>query len=1859
MADPRSGARNGPPTTETDGRDSNVAAQGFTRPFSLYEALPYTPCTSILPFDSDVIPTPSIGSASPAPSLIDLIQSREFDALNEEALGQGAPSKRCQQTASQIQRLLDRGNITEFNFKTGPKSGSAKHSNQPPLASSLSPFSKMVFDNTALAFRYPTPDTPTAPTPDESLAKPFEAIPVAKTPQPTPKVELPKHNALAAPKNKKAHAQNIAKLEVVQPTKSDLERAAGLVNPTTRYTMDDRPAALAAQAASPIHSQQPIQPAATTPTNKPLGNRTPSTPNQPPPKASQGSGSQTVKISVEIGASTIDKSKFAVIPSGPEEVEEDDAFGQSLGLNQRADASLHELKAFLNSVFQAEHHAQSTGSENEDIIFTDNRQTTLSSTAQSKAQKLLSKTISLNCFKRVPLDYLLRLHRLCDGALKQVQDIEVNVDTTWTAADAEQWVQQLPQLETAIRSGRTSLRIMCGGRDDKKLYSEDTIDRCVNLFRRVADDIVIPIAEVRSSGNTAELFKSLASNKKKIATLIIDCQNLFSVMSELLSRVDASEKVANDLESTASRLIFIETAQAERESVIETQKFDGLRLVSMDMLSQIFLLKPAQRAGIFDEILTKFQKLPVGKRARTFKLMDGHSIQPVSALIMRLIQTSAAKVDDTTLGRPRAIQSIEDDEDGPSNPNGNATSFSIRNEKAAIAEHETAIGELNALSRPLVDGAAKNADHVIQYILGRAQGKSKSGEDPHRNLLDLFVEDFTICLDNPDWPSAELLLRLLTRRMLITLKDDKSAVTLKNMALEILGVVAAAISKLRGYVRRTVSVLDVRDPHSLAAHLNELANLALEMKARPEQVLEWEGPYRATVEYLQSRFSDDPHLSSAISYLVSTWGFKVGDCHKASADDSEQSRLGGLAYKLREMIRDQNWLAREDSFGEVPVNEARLAYAITLLRSDQSAQGLRLCDHFHLIMHDLLSSMASDQPTVRSKSLKSINQVLDTDSSILDGDSGVLRSILECSQDSSTQVRDSALGLIGKCLTMRPALEGKLIETIVDRFTDAGPGVRKRAIKLAKDIYLRNSDRNVRFAIANKLLPRIHDYEESVKELSKQVIEEIWFTPFHGDENSAASQTSLRDHVTLMVQTVKRGNVNNVLDKVLQALLAPGSKTAQVSLEVCRKFVACMFDLVASAESSDNSGSSGRDALQVLLIFAKADPGLFTFEQLAVIKPYVLSLSTNDELGVARYVIGIYRRVLSQLSSIHTVFLDELGTSLLRAAAKLNRTLMDDTAACVWSIYTMLNRREKVGRLVLSALKGARVLGQNFQGSQVIQKFKRYALIVGVFAKNGQFEDPELRALFEQETTIAPLFKRRGVENVSNVMVEVFLPFCSPKYDEEARWAALETVGFICQSSPRNYTAPNVYTTFQQIFDSKIPKLEATILQSIRDFLFTEEKRSEQGSEATTVKKRELTVIGGTSYDDVSSGTTQRFMEQFTRIALATQDEHAFLAVEVLASINRQGLVHPKQTGVTFITLATSSNPRISEAAYQQHKALHEKHETVVERDYVAALRAAFEYQRDIVQDPRGARTNPFTSKLYLLMEVLKISKTKNRHKFLEKLCTQVDFDLAKLDMTGQPVPESVQYAQFIIENIAFFEYLTVGEVHAVVTTMEKIALSTGPAVAQAIESEVFALRMDALESTQPHNVDSLAVQDNMESTIDRDRLRRLTAGSMILLALWEARTYLRKLYGIDANKREQKAKLQTKDLSKAPVKSQAVTGDKLWADITRIMDSLSDRQTMLQTCQEFAKLMSEDKEHLVQNDEDEDMNGEEPTTPNGDEDEEMDEPSAGRGRKRKSHDTPGGRKKRARSSSQPRKRGRPPKQNKGEVDADGDFDWA
>lgn len=594
--------------------------------------------------------------------------------------------------------------------------------------------------------------------------------------------------------------------------------------------------------------------------------------------------------------------------------------------DQRAISSdaFHRVQDIIQDIFEAEDQLQADGlgltsselSENFISVYNeDHERHTLAPAVHVKLESALHKAILTGSFINIPLDHLCRLHGLCGAALASAEASELQIGPGWNEDDFEKWLQRTQTVDTGLRSARTIVRIMTGRREEKELYSEELLQSVLRVVEKVLGACIIPVVEARSTDSSSDFFQSASSHKKVISQLLYDAGKVMTLLLELLVRVDMAEAIITTMEFFATRILFVENAHIEKESVLGIQKFETLRRTAMDIIAQIFSGYPEQRTFIFDEILTSLQKLPITRQhARQFKLTDGTSIQLVSALIMRLVQTSGTR--SSTLvkkGKSRPSQIVNgegergsDDEDanlaktlsedGTSDPESeDSTNSPSKEAQQRLAK------EANMLN----ESAAKNAQYVVRFFVQRALTASKTGDQPHRHLLDIFSEDLIAVLGLPEWPSAELLLRAFLVFAVEIADKPKSAAPAKTMALELLGLMGSAISELVATTRHAARSLENHES-VFSGYLRQLLDDYMEGKLENSELLGWEGPYRAVIEHLQSTGSDDLQTKSAQGYYLTQWAKAVSSGNLTMGPDNRE-----LMNRLRSMLSTTKWITSE------------------------------------------------------------------------------------------------------------------------------------------------------------------------------------------------------------------------------------------------------------------------------------------------------------------------------------------------------------------------------------------------------------------------------------------------------------------------------------------------------------------------------------------------------------------------------------------------------------------------------------------------------------------------------------------------------------------------------------------------------------------------------------------------------------------------------------------------------------------------------------------------------------------------------------------------------------------------------------
>lgn len=1431
-----------------------------------------------------------------------------------------------------------------------------------------------------------------------------------------------------------------------------------------------------------------------------------------------------------------------------------------------ADVSVEILQRLLMEAFEAEDQlapdTSGIASQAAQQYFLssslqDGRQSCLEAEVLTRLDSALLKVIRGHRIADIHGEQLVHAQRLCAASFGLVQSerLDVPVDTSDKALDA--WAQRLKYAVNGLKAAKPLLRTMSCAPGEKKLHSNDYVQELLDLLRQVIDQVIVPLIEKRATADDIEAFRLRPDTMEDVKLLSHQAGLVLKLLGNLVLEAELSETSVNSLEFLATSLLFVESASKEKESVLGIQKVENLRRVAMDTTAKIFLRHPDQRRPIFDEVLSSLEKLPVARQsARQYRLAGAKSIQLVSALIMQLIQTSASRSLQEHYERRHVDDSEADDSSDEESTSGDEPTRKKRPNKRRSTDKTdndaTARDRLSIVARPLIDAANNDATYVIHYLVRRAVTSSKTGDQPYRNLLDIFTEDFLNVLENPAWPAAELLLRALLSSLFSILDNSKAAVPAKNMSLDLLGLIGATVADLRASVTKAAESPETASEVDNSS-LQTLCEDSLSTSAMQSKLLEARGLFRIVHEHLQRGSVNDLQLKSASSYYLASWA------HWLFADKETQSRDLDQAFGWL-----LNALSQPDRVSDQRVTEsiseatAKLCHTIILLN-------LPTCRAFGKILNVLLSALSSPQPNLRSRSLKSVIQLIENTPLILDQSATIMTQILRCTQDTSPLVRDSALGLVAKCAALRPTLEAKAGACFIDRSVDPAVGVRKRSVKHLRDLYLRSTSRDIRAAIADAILARLNDIEESVSDLARQTVEEIWLTPYHklctGDSVALQHRKDLEQHAFLVTATAKRGpEATTVLETLFKDALRQSCKKAKVNRDVCQVIVRLLFDYIIDNDQTTGHPSQ-KDCLHALTIFAKADPQLYSADQMITLRPYLENLATRDDLEVFRSTLVIYSRVLPVLPPMQKSFLFDIQDILFKAVTKLGKAELEEAAKCLWIIDGVVNNTERLVNLLLSVVRNIDGMREKVGPQKAdVGRLCRLLDLAGHFGKACKLED-QLAAFHRG----LPGWK---FTTVSGMIVEVMLSCLSENSAAQIQETALAAIGLVCQAWPKGYQKAQVSKAFKAALEGNERNLQTIVLEDLRSFYLDEDTRSKAEAGDTSAKATDNGTEGlaksmvSTDTDGAATAIAHQFLPSVLAIALSRIDDLALAAADILTSISRQGLMHPKEVIVALVALETSPNPLIAKIALDEHRDLHSKYESMLDREYLAAVDQAFVYQKDTAKQPSGVFTTG-SPKLGPLYEVFKTGSVTARKKLLAGLCQRIEAQAAKSLV-------DLDYARFTSHNLGLLEYSRIDEVLHVISAIEKIMNTTGNTFYQQVEAEL----QRQVNGNDGEEQATLQQQPSLGSPA----LDRLVPAVIVISMLLRIRQHLKSVWDLQSL-RSGSGKVAAKDATRPPVRAASVTNEDFLLELNDLLAATQSPEAVYARCKRFVEVMSIDNE--------------------------------------------------------------------------------
>ncbi|KAF3905022.1 hypothetical protein AA313_de0204435 [Arthrobotrys entomopaga] len=1780
---------------------SNQQSRTVQAPTSIDEALQYTPLNSILPFHGHIIPSPSIDASSLAAKSEAIGQRllKDFNRLDPM-------SKRFRTATNEISgyinSVIEKKGL-QLEFKSSKPSSSNNSSGSKSSVDELLQSSKLgTFETSILHKLPPHNQKPSKRTPLSTLEDSQQSLNSSSgLPSNHQSAKTPKLTSHSATSHQQSPLPQSNFYIAVPPLSSlPLSQPNGYsesVTPTHR-----------------TQKEQDMTPSgrirALPDDHKPTGEVLAAIVLPP---VREGFTPADYSTHEEADAKILVSSQFKARKRRKiGDSDENEALIATVDTRAKADSALNTLQTLLVHIFEVEDSLQPDTSGNVASLTPgffippgalgyspETSGQCLSLGIHVKLDHAIRQVVSYKRLEAMEIDDLTRLLKLCENTLKVAENIDVKVGEVGEVSGSEGLVSEYDQkiafAENSVKTCRTILRIMNGGRQEKQLYPEELLTSIHNVMKNLLEGSIVPLVALHS--DREDSFKAAMSKKKSLRDLLQDIVKILKLLTQLISNQEVTEDFLIKMIYTSVSLVFIDNATSDKDSVLGTKKVENLRLAAMNVLAKIFARYPDQGDSIITEVLSNLERLPVGRQsARNFPINGSGNIQLISAFVMMLVQSAGSYQEKTTASKEINTGDTSDEE----MTNGHfETGHPDQLHGSHSQDAESIMRRLEAVSARFLAMAGNRTAYVTSYIVNRALNTAKSSENSNsRNLLDLMVEDFVQVLDNPEWPAAELFLKTICVKMIRTVDDQKQSVPAKSAALELLGKLGSSINDLLSHLKKIHGDKNTSDS-TIDGMLSSLTENFLQfrqntdnktgsdLKEERESVLSkmilWKGPFRLILEYLwdKDQKEDADNFQTAWGFFASVWANRLSSGFEqySETDSSLAFDIAHVSDNLHKMISEKAWYDEVDEVSTYKNNlptpmQIRHAYLLIILASD-------FCAHSHIILVRLIMSIDGEQTSARSKGLKALMNLVEKDTSILD-DKGLLPTLLSRCKDASPQVRDSALDIIGRCLALKPELETKVLPTICLRAHDTNVPLRKRAIKLLRDIYPNTKISEHKVDIAKCLLMRVVDHETSVAEQARKTFEELWVNQHfpqlkdgEDGELSLKGKLIIKERVSVIIKVVTTNEkLDTPLSSLIQFFLDQENKQVEQNSKVCTLMVRALFEDLIDSASNDDDKPRRQGIMRTLVVFARASATLFKVDQLDMLKPYIKDLSSADDMSIYRSAIVIFRCVLPGLSAAHSKFLEDVATALLSNVSKLPMPELPEAIYCLSEINKSFDIS---GRLIAVFCSSVNILKPYFgtdTGSlppQNHRKISRLICIVGLVGNYCPLENysKEIRLRFAKSGLT---FKS---PSISEFIVDTMLGFASEKAEASVRKAALEAVGNVAKSHPEQYMRPAVTNAFEEVFKSDNQKdFKALILKSLYDFLSAEERSSEEAlkkGKGPVASKESVAATGAdydpgrltgastaTSRDGVSTALAQTFLHYIIKIALGSVDDFGFAAVELTGSVLRQGLVHPKECTPALVALGTCPDIRIQNVAFRELKTLAQKHESIVERAYMEGFRLAFKYQLDVIKSSDGVDESNFSPKLGNLY-ALTVASRKVKKKFLGNLLNAVEFEPNKLQVSA--TPSHLTFARFVLQNLTYFDYVSVEDVHQVATGLEKIVGNIGATVVHQIETEIHQI---TLENAEPKPVDPIVK-------------RRLCMASVILTMAWNTRTTLRKTYGLTAEVVMKKAK-NSKEMTKPPP-GRSLNNRDAWDEMRDLIETLETDEGMDNQFREFVELLTVDNE--------------------------------------------------------------------------------
>ncbi|XP_073288840.1 sister chromatid cohesion protein SCC2-like isoform X1 [Primulina huaijiensis] len=691
------------------------------------------------------------------------------------------------------------------------------------------------------------------------------------------------------------------------------------------------------------------------------------------------------------------------------------------------------------------------------------------------------------------------------------------------------------------------------------------------------------------------------------------------------------------------------------------------------------------------------------------------------------------------------------------------------------------------------------------------------------------------------------------------------------------------------------------------------------------------------LNYLQDvRSEDDTRLFARWFYLC-LW-------YKDDLPASEQKIYCYLTrLKSRAIVRESS------SFSSSLTRDSVKKLALALGQNSSFARG------FDKILQVLLASLRDNSPTIRSKAMRAVSIIVEADPEVL-GDKFVHLAVEGRFCDSAISVRESALELVGRHIASHPDVGLKYFEKVAERIKDTGISVRKRAIKIIKDMCTSDTGFSLFSAACFEIISRINDEESSVQDLVCKTFFEFWFEEHSGMQTHSFKDGScvpleVAKKTEQIVEMLRRMSSHKPLVTVIKRNLSldffpQSAKAAGINPVLlasvrrrCELMCKCLLEKVLQVtEVSSEEGEELMLPYALLLhAFCLADPTLCVpssdpSQFVVTLQPYLKSQSDNRVTAqLLESIIFLIDSVLPLLRKLPQTVCEELEQDLKHMIVRHSfLTVVHACIKCLCSVGKVTGKGASVVEYLIQ-LFYKRLDALGFDNKQQVG---RSLFCLGLLIR------------YSSSLSAASSSNTRMVDVTSSV--NLFKKYLQAE-DFIIKVRSLQALGYVLIARPEFMLQKDVGKILEATLSSDTDdRLKMQSLQNMYEYLLHAESqlesdkasKNEVGHSIDGVQS--VPVAAGAGDTNICGGIVQLYWDNILGRCLDVNEQVRQAALKIVEVVLRQGLVHPITCVPYLIALETDPQEVNSKLAHHLLMNMNEKYPAFFESRLGDGLQLSF-----------------------------------------------------------------------------------------------------------------------------------------------------------------------------------------------------------------------------------------------------------------------------------------------------------------------------